>query len=247
MRLLFFPMSILRVLCALRGERSRRMHGRESMSDPYEKWARFYNPLVEPLLRPLKKEIVEECARAGMKRVLDIGSGTGTLCKMLRREGIAAIGLDPSPSMIGISKQSPLPSFVPIRGRGEFLPFSSRSVAGIVISFVLHENDPSIRARILEEALRVLAPGGSLFILDYDDPGNLPGRAASAFAYAVERAVGGAHFRNYRLFMQTGALTGLLTDMAPARLYRRHFFFGSISLVKYSPKSDPAFYNSSKG
>jgi ubiquinone/menaquinone biosynthesis C-methylase UbiE len=209
------------------------------LNDPYAKWARFYNPLLEPLLRPLKKEIVQECARAEMKRVLDIGSGTGTLCQMLQREGISATGLDPSPGMIGVSRQSQLNSVFLIRGRGEILPFPSRSVEGIVMSFVLHENDPLIRKRILQEASRVLSPGGSLFILDYDRPGNLPGRAAAALEYAVERAVGDTHFRNYRFFMQTGALTGLMANMAPEKLYRRPFFFGSIALVKYSLTGAP--------
>jgi len=54
------------------------------MCDPYEKWARFYNLLVEPLLRPLKREIVRECSRSGLNRVLDIGSGTGTLRSIVR-------------------------------------------------------------------------------------------------------------------------------------------------------------------
>lgn len=211
------------------------------MNDPYEKWARFYNPLVEPLLRPLKKEIVRQCVQAGLNRVLDIGSGTGTLCKMLGKEGIMAVALDPSPSMIGISKESLLNSFALIQGRGEWLPFAPQSFKGIILSLVLHENDPLIRKRILKDAPRVLTPGGAIFILDYDRPGNLLGKAAAAFEYAVERGVGDDHFRNYRLFMQKGALTGLLTKMTPERLYRWHFFFGSISLVKYSKKSEPQF------
>jgi ubiquinone/menaquinone biosynthesis C-methylase UbiE len=208
------------------------------MNDPYEKWARFYNPLVEPLLRPLKKEIVRQCVRAGLDRVLDIGSGTGTLCKMLQKEGITAVALDPSPSMIGISKESPLDSFALIQGRGEWLPFAPRSFKGIIMSLVLHENDPLIRERILKDSSRVLAPGGSIFILDYDRSGNVLGKAAAAFEYAVERAVGDNHFRNYRLFMRKGALTGLLKKMAPGRLYRWHFFFDSVSLVEYARKSD---------
>jgi len=209
------------------------------MNDPYEKWARFYNPVVEPLLRPLKREIVSECSRAGLNRVLDIGSGTGTLCQMLRKEGIVAVGLDPSPSMIGISQKSPFHSLALIRGRGEWLPFPPRSFQGVILSLVLHENDPLIRMRILKEASRVLTGAGFIFILDYDRPGKALGKAASAFESAIERAVGDHHFRNYRLFMQKEALTGLLTKMAPERIYRRPFFWGSISLVKYSKNSEP--------
>jgi ubiquinone/menaquinone biosynthesis C-methylase UbiE len=211
------------------------------MSDPYEKWAGLYNPVVEPLLAPLKREIVKDCVRSGLRRVLDIGSGTGTLCGMLWKKGIEAVALDPSPSMIRISRGSRLNSVALVRGRGEGLPFFGRSFEGIVMSLVLHENVPLIRKKILHEAVRVLTPRGSIFILDYDRPGNLLGKAASSCEYAVEAAVGDDHFRNYRLFMQGGALTGLLAKISPPELYRQYFFWGSISLVKYSPKIDPTF------
>jgi ubiquinone/menaquinone biosynthesis C-methylase UbiE len=202
------------------------------MSDPYGQSARFYNLVVEPWLRPVKKKIVQECLRLNLSRVLDVGCGTGTLAGMLRKEGIQPIGLDPSPGMIRVSGGISRDSFALVRGRGEGLPFSSGSFHGVIFSMVFHENPPVQRREMLEDALRVLDPRGTLFILDYHRPSTASGRAAGAVEYLVEWVVGGEHFRNYRRFMQEGALTTMLSHLPPERLHREPVFHGSMALVQ---------------
>src|SRR5512136_215427 len=120
------------------------------MSDPYGHSARFYNPVVEPWLRSIKTKIVQECLRLNLSRVLDVGCGTGTLAGMLRKEGIQAVGLDPSPGMVRVSRGISQDSFALVRGRGERIPFSSGSFHGVVFSMVIHENPPSQRREMLE-------------------------------------------------------------------------------------------------
>ena len=137
------------------------------MSDPYGSCARFYNPLAEPWLRPVKRRIVQECLRSKYSRVLDLGCGTGTLLDMLRRAGVQAVGLDLSSGMLGISRKVYRNSPSLIRGRAEHLPFPSRSFEGVILSLMIHENPPLRRRLILDEALRILVPEGTLFILDY--------------------------------------------------------------------------------
>ena len=202
------------------------------MNDAYGPWAKLYNPLVEPWLRPLKLQIVGECLKDRLHRVLDVGSGTGTLRSMLQRAGIQAVGIDLSPGMLGIAAQDLVNSDPLIRGRGERLPFYSHSLDGVVLSLMLHENPPLRRKAILEEALRVLGPEGALFILDYHLPSQLRGKAAAKVALAIEWAVGGDHFRNYRLFMQEGALPGLLSSFPHLKIHWHPVFFGSLALAK---------------
>ncbi len=205
------------------------------MSDPYGRAARLYNPIVEPWLRSIKKMIVKECLRLNLSRVLDVGCGTGTLVGMLRNGGIQAVGLEPSPGMIRVSRAISQDSFTLVRGRGECLPFSSDSFHGVVFSMVIHENPPSRGREILEEALRVLHPRGTLFILDYHKPSTASGNAARFIEYLVEWIVGGDHFRNYRRFIQEGALPAFLAPIPLERIRWQPFFQGSIALAIYPP------------
>jgi len=202
------------------------------MSDPYGQSARFYNPVVEPWLRSVKKKIVQECLRLNLSRVLDVGCGTGTLAGMLRKEGIQAVGLDPSPGMVRVSRGISRGSFALVRGRGEGLPISPGCFHGVVFSMVLHESPASRRREMLGEALRVLHPRGTLFILDYHRPSTSPGRVAAAIEYLVERMVGGEHFRNYRRFMEEGALSRFLAHLPRNGIHWELVFRGSMALVK---------------
>ncbi len=202
------------------------------MSDPYGQSARFYNPVIEPWFRSLKKKIVRECLRLNILRVLDVGCGTGTLAGMLRKEGIQTVGLDLSPGMIRVSRGISQGSFPLVRGRGEGLPFPAGSFHGVIFSMVFHENPPSRRRGMLEEALRVLDPRGTLFILDYHKPSTASGRAAEAVEYLVERIVGGEHFRNYRRFLEEGALPAFLAHLPRNRIRWEPVFHGSMALAK---------------
>ncbi len=205
------------------------------MNDPYGRSARFYNPIVEPWLRPIKIKIVQECLRLNLSRVLDVGCGTGTLTGMLRKEGIQAVGLDPSPGMLRVSRGNSQGSFALARGRGERPPFSSGSFHGVVFSMVIHENPPSRRKEMLEGALRVLDPRGTLFILDYHKPSTISGHVVRMIEYLVEWVVGGEHFRNYHQFMKEGGLSAFLAHIPPERIRWQPVFQGSMALAAYRP------------
>jgi hypothetical protein len=101
---------------------------------------------------------------------------------------------------------------------------------------VIHENPPSRRRELLEDALRVLDPRGTLFILDYGKPSTATGKAARMIEYLVEWVVGGDHFRNYRKFMGEGALPGFLAHIPKERIHWQSAFYGSMSIVRYHPE-----------
>jgi ubiquinone/menaquinone biosynthesis C-methylase UbiE len=204
------------------------------MTDPYGRSARFYNPVVEPWLRSVKKKIVGECLRLNLARLLDVGCGTGTLAGMLREEGIQALGLDLSPGMIRVSRGISRDPFPLVRGRGESLPFPSGSFDGVIFSMVIHENPHSRGRQMLAEALRVLDPRGALFILDYHRPSTTSGHAAGVIEYLVEWIVGGDHFRNYRRFMREGALSAFLNPFFKGKIQWEPVFQGSMALVRIS-------------
>ena len=92
---------------------------------------------------------------------LDLGCGTGAT----DFEGRAVVGLDPVIEMLALS---------PVRdrvvGMGEALPFRDGSLDGVFSGFVFR-NLSSVETT-LAETHRVLAPGGSLVVVDLSRPRN---------------------------------------------------------------------------
>jgi SAM-dependent methyltransferase len=105
------------------------------------------------------------------KKLLEIGSGFGvSLALMLKRFGVDAYGVEPASEGFGASNACARevltangldPSRI-IDGVGEAIPFANGSFDIVYSNNVLeHTVDP---AKVLSEALRVLKPGGKLFI-----------------------------------------------------------------------------------
>jgi demethylmenaquinone methyltransferase/2-methoxy-6-polyprenyl-1,4-benzoquinol methylase len=129
--------------------------------------------------------------------VVDLGCGTGDLCRELAAAGHAAVGVDRSAGMLAAARtDQPL-----VRGDAECLPFPDGSVDGIVSGFALR-NLVDLDG-VLRECARVLRPGGRFAALDAAVPthavlrvgnaawfrgavpllGRLLGRDATAYAY----------------------------------------------------------------
>jgi hypothetical protein len=53
--------------------------------------------------------------------------------------------------------------------------------------------------------------------------------------YLAVWVVGGEHFRNYRQFMEEGALPGFLAHIPPERIRWQPVFQGSMALAVYRP------------
>ena len=51
------------------------------------------------------------------------------------------------------------------------LPFADHSFDSALLFFLLHEQPQAVRSKTLQEALRVIRPGGKLVIVDYRRPG----------------------------------------------------------------------------
>lgn len=108
--------------------------------------------------------------------VVDVGCGSGRAVAELREQGVTAIGLDPSEQMIDLASER-WPDCEFRVGNADALPFGDAQVAGYRADKVFHElEDP---ARALDEARRVLVPGGHIvllgqdfdtFVIDSDDP-----------------------------------------------------------------------------
>jgi demethylmenaquinone methyltransferase / 2-methoxy-6-polyprenyl-1,4-benzoquinol methylase len=108
-------------------------------------------------------------------RVLDVGCGTGDLCRELARAGHRAIGLDRSAGMLREARTiRPL-----VRGDAERPPFPDASLDGVISGFALR-NVVSLDA-LFDACARVLRRGGRFVALET----SVPDRAVLRLGHAA--------------------------------------------------------------
>lgn len=98
------------------------------------------------------------------RKVLDVGCGTGRYTiPLAKATGSTIIGIDLSSEMLERARNKD-PGLVDWReGRAEALPFPDSSFHRIIMTFSIHHMDDL--ERVLEEAYRVLLPGGRLLVM----------------------------------------------------------------------------------
>jgi ubiquinone/menaquinone biosynthesis C-methylase UbiE len=129
-------------------------------------------------------------------RVLEIGSGTGTLSIRAKRSrpGADVIGIDPDPLALARAQRK-LHGQSGIRfdhGYAQKLPYRDGEFDRVLSSLMLHHLDSDAKAAAASEVFRVLRPGGRLHLVDVDaDVTEHDGRIARFFARRQHAA---AHF-----------------------------------------------------
>ncbi|HYN70216.1 MAG TPA: class I SAM-dependent methyltransferase [Candidatus Eisenbacteria bacterium] len=138
----------------------------------YDRIAEGYARHWGPVIRPMAEAVLDlaPLLEAGSARLLDIGTGTGTvaLAALERWSHVVATGIDPSSAMLDIARRE-AKQRLPLTGRARLrlevapadrLPFRAGTFDVVVSSFVL-QLVPS-RAAALREARRVLRRGGEI-------------------------------------------------------------------------------------
>lgn len=208
--------------------------------DEYGRVASCYDHIVGPLILPVRREVCRVALQYRFKRVLDICCGTGTQCILLRRLGVAAAGLDLSPTMLEMARRQARGQVPLLAADAACLPFPDRSFDCAVLSFALHEKEEATRRRMLAEAKRVLRPNGRIVIVDFEAPGGLLSRTAASFIHLIERSAGRRHYRNFLSFMRAGALQGFLVSHGLRPTVTRMFYFSTVSMVVASVLPGPS-------
>jgi ubiquinone/menaquinone biosynthesis C-methylase UbiE len=156
-------------------------------------------PLYDPLQwilggDALKRPLIEQAALAPGLRVLDIGCGTGSLTLLIKRlhPEVEVVGLDPDRKALAIAKRKADRAGLAIqleRGFSDPLAYRDACFDRVFSSLMFHHLTQPEKLATLREVRRVLAPGGSLHLLDFGPPRSGFARAA---AHVLQRA-GHAH------------------------------------------------------
>jgi ubiquinone/menaquinone biosynthesis C-methylase UbiE len=137
-------------------------------------------PLYDPFTRLIgadraRRTLVESEALHAGQRVLEVGCGTGSLLVDIGRRypGVELAGLDPDPRALDRARRKADRAGLPIRldrGFADRLPYADASFDRVLSSFMFHHLQGADKAGMLSEVRRVLAPGGSLHLLDFTGP-----------------------------------------------------------------------------
>ncbi|MBF0569433.1 MAG: class I SAM-dependent methyltransferase [Candidatus Omnitrophica bacterium] len=137
----------------------------------------------------LSRPCLEFLSDSRISSVLDLGCGTGTLtieiARLLADRGGRVSGIDAAPKMIDVAlrKASHLANAYFDVAAAEALPFFDDSFDYVISTFFFHHIDLELKVRALDEAFRVLKPGGLFVIIDVDTPTNIFGKICAWAGY----------------------------------------------------------------
>lgn len=133
----------------------------------YDRFSFLY-PLVDVFLKPQKSVLAREINAMPAGSLLDIGVGNGSNLSIYTKHEMT--GIDTSSSMLTIARKRKCEDARLFQMDGAALQFQDAQFDYVVLSHVIAVvADPD---KVLEEAFRVLRPGGHLFILNHFTPDN---------------------------------------------------------------------------
>ena len=121
--------------------------------------------------------------------VLDVGCATGGMALALAKylnadDGGLAVGLDASLQMVAVARKKvrALPCRFDV-GVAEKLPYPDAVFDGLTSTFFFHHLNLEDKLTALQDALRVLKPGGRCVVVDVDVPTSLFGKIQAYSGY----------------------------------------------------------------
>lgn len=115
------------------------------------------------LPRRTHREVIEELLALDGARVADIGCGDGALARLMTRLGARVIGIEPSERQLARARAAESAGGeCYVRALAEALPLSDSCLDIAMFFNSLHHVPVAQQGRALQEAARVLQPGGRL-------------------------------------------------------------------------------------
>lgn len=147
------------------------------MSLLFDRFAFLYDGFMQKTGLAGEERLLEHIGKVEGKRVADIGGGTGSLAVLLAGLKAEVVIVDPSASMTAIAEKKEQRIKV-VRASAEEMPLAGISFDVVCMKDCLHHIVN--RKKALNEAVRVLKPGGKMVILEFY-PANLKAKLIFCF------------------------------------------------------------------
>lgn len=190
-------------------------------------------PLYDPFTKLLGMErahrrLLDQAALQARDQVLEIGCGTGNLALLAKRLNPAAeiVGIDPDPRALGHARQKAHRSGLAVRFElafSERLPFPGASFYRVLSALMFHHLPPATKVLALGEAFRVLKPGGSMHLADFDEGEHSSGGFHASICHSRHGSI------------STDIVVGLMRDAGftdPQEVTRQSGILGRIAYYK---------------
>jgi ubiquinone/menaquinone biosynthesis C-methylase UbiE len=155
----------------------------------------FYDPLVRRFMQEdhLRSQLILQAEILPGMKVLDLGSGTGSLTILIKQSHRMAsvYGLDADPQVLEIARRKASHAEVDInldQGMAYQLPYPDGMFDRVVTSLAFHHLDIHEKQLAMREVFRVLRPGGYFCLLDFGKPHGWYARLASQVLRRTEHA-----------------------------------------------------------
>jgi len=201
---------------------------------PFYTYGWIYDCLLEPFLGGIKKKVADCIIRYDLFPAIDICCGTGRQCSLASDNQKQTIGLDLDLKMM-IYAASKYPHLSFICSDASHISFGESLFRGVIVSYSLHDKPEEMRLELMQEAKRILAPGGKLILVDFERPWDFKSRIGRLSTLFVERLAGQDHFRNGRQFVRQGGLKELLKKEHLTEIERYSFPLAATCVVVADP------------
>ncbi len=193
---------------------------------PEDKSLFFYGSMYHRMIDPIFSSVRQIAADLIPEKssILDIACGTGLFSIQMRaQKNCRVVGIDLSLKQIEFAQKSNRFQEVTFlhKDATNLNDFADHTFDYASIMYFIHEIPRAKELEVLREALRVAA---RVLIIDSAFP--LPKNLGGMILRFVEGTIGRDHYHNFRAYLASGGIEGLLKEFAqPIRIEHRQVFF----------------------